>query len=270
MTNELINKKFDVLDKGFVRLVDYYGDDSRILQTARVSYGGGTKSVREDKQLIDYLWRNEHSSPFEHVVFTFHCKLPIFIARQWIRHRTARVNEISGRYSIMEPEFYIPDTKNINKQSKNNKQGRELESLDPNEAQDIIEKLQKSYAESYKTYEGFINYGIARELARVTLPSSLYTEWYWQMDLKNLLHFLKLRLDSHAQFEIREYAKVIADIVKQICPYTWEAFEKHTLNAVKLSSEHVGMLKKVLNGNKVDKEDRIYRQLSEKLPFLVK
>ncbi|MBN1114489.1 MAG: FAD-dependent thymidylate synthase [Oligoflexia bacterium] len=264
----ILDKEFKVLDKGFIRLVDYFGNDARIVQTARVSYGEGTKTVREDKSLIDYLWRNEHSSPFEHVVFTFHCKLPIFVARQWIRHRTARVNEISGRYSVMKNEFYVPDESEIQFQSGDNKQGRSEEEVPSDLKQKVLDILSSVNDRSYNGYNEMVESGIARELARVSLPLSLYTEWYWQIDLKNLFHFLKLRLDIHAQYEIRKYAEVMSGIVQKVCPYAWEAFEEHTLKSVKLSSGEQGMLKDIIEGRKVDREGRLFRILSEKLPFL--
>ena len=265
---EILDKEFKVLDRGFVRLVDYYGSDARIVQSARVSYGAGTKTVREDKLLIDYLWKNEHTSPFEQVVFTFHCKLPIFVARQWIRHRTARVNEVSGRYSVMKEEFYVPDAEHICYQSTDNKQGRSTEDV-PAELRtkvlDIINSLNQS---SYESYQEMIKAGIARELARVCLPLNLYTEWYWQIDLKNFLHFLKLRMDEHAQYEIREYANVMAEMVKKICPYTWESFEEHTLYGTRLSRSELDVLKRIYKGEKVDKESGDYKQVSKKLNFI--
>ena len=265
---EILDKEFKVLDKGFVRLVDYYGSDARIVQSARVSYGAGTKTVREDKLLIDYLWKNEHTSPFEQVVFTFHCKLPIFVARQWIRHRTARVNEVSGRYSVMKEEFYSPSEEHICYQSSDNKQGRSREEV-PAELRasvlDIINNLNQS---AYNGYQEMIEKGIARELARICLPLNLYTEWYWQIDLKNFLHFLRLRMDEHAQYEIREYANVMADIVKQICPFTWESFEENTLYGAHLSRTELAVLEKLYKGEKMDKEDKDYRQLCTKLKFV--
>ena len=265
---KILDKEFKVLDKGFVRLVDYFGGDSRIVQSARVSYGEGTKSVREDKSLIDYLWRNEHTSPFEQVAFTFHCKMPIFVARQWIRHRTARVNEISGRYSIMKEEFYIPENKKINLQSKDNKQGRVNEEVPAELQQKVLDILQKSYSATSKAYNELLDDGIARELARVYLPLSLYTEWYWQIDLKNLFHFLKLRLDGHAQYEIRVFAEVMGEMVKAVCPYAWEAFEEHTLGSVKLSKRDLVLLEQLIKGASVDKSSREFRILSEKLQFI--
>ena len=195
----VLDKAFPVLDKGFVRLVDYMGSDSRIVQSGRVSYGDGTKTVREDQGLINYLLRNEHTSPFEQVVFTFHVKLPIFVARQWIRHRTARLNEISGRYSVMRNEFYVPAAEDIAFQSQNNKQGRSEEEVPAALREAVLQNLIDQQTAAYDSYEKLIGENIARELSRINLPLSLYTEWYWQIDLHNLFHFLKLRLDGHAQ-----------------------------------------------------------------------
>jgi thymidylate synthase (FAD) len=265
---ELLDKEIKVLDKGFVRLVDYYGSDARIVQSARVSYGAGTKSVREDKMLIDYLWKNEHTSPFEQVVFTFHCKLPVFVARQWIRHRTARVNEVSGRYSVMKNEFYVPDMDVVCYQSKDNKQGRAEDEVPQELRGKVLDTINSIHEFAYGKYEEMIEDGIAKELARISLPLSLYTEWYWQIDLKNLLHFLKLRMDHHAQYEIREYANVMAEAVKKVCPFVWETFEEHTLHGVKLSKSEIALLGKVFKDKKIDKEDKDIQQLVKKLPFL--
>ncbi|MBO8151871.1 MAG: FAD-dependent thymidylate synthase [Candidatus Marinimicrobia bacterium] len=245
---KILDKEFKVLDKGFVRLVDYMGGDERVVQSARVSYGKGTKTVREDKALIDYLMRNRHTSPFEQVVLTFHCKMPIFVARQWIRHRTARVNEISGRYSVLENEFYLPDKGQVRLQSKINRQGRSDEEVPPELQEEVLRILIEGQRRAYQDYEGLIEKDIARELARINLPLSLYTQWYWQIDLHNLFHFLELRLDYHAQWEIRQYAKVIAEITKKVAPMSYEAFEKHVLNAVRFSGEELKALKNMLQG----------------------
>ncbi|MGI6369583.1 MAG: FAD-dependent thymidylate synthase [Ignavibacteria bacterium] len=227
----------NVLDNGFVRLVDMMGDDSAIVQAARTSYGKGTKTFSEDRKLIRYLMRNRHTSPFEMVEFKFHIKLPIFVARQWIRHRTANVNEYSGRYSEMKNEFYLPEVESVRKQSLTNKQGRDDEELSPNEANEFIAELEKSNSLQFESYQNFIDKGIARELARINLPLSIYTEWYWKIDLHNLFHFLKLRLDSHAQLEIRLYAEVIAEILKEKVPLAYEAFEDYILEAVNFSKK---------------------------------
>jgi thymidylate synthase (FAD) len=223
-----------VLDHGFVRLIDYMGDDSRIVQAARVSYGEGTKTVREDKALIDYLVRNHHTSPLEQVVFTFHIKLPIFVARQWVRHRTARLNEVSARYSEMQEEFYIPDDNRVQRQDSRNKQssGELLEEKDRDKALTIIEESSEF---SYDCYRQLLQIGVSRELARIVLPLNIYTEWYWQMDLNNLFHFIKLRGGGHAQWEIREYTKVIGGIVREIVPYAYESFERHILKEAIIS-----------------------------------
>ena len=244
----VLDKEFRVLDKGFVRLVDYLGDDSRIVQAARVSYGEGTKSYRQDQGLIDYLLRNDHTSPFEQVSFTFHIKMPLFVARQWIRHRTAKVNEISGRYSVMKNEFYVPAGEDIAYQSDDNKQGRMNEPVPLEMQEEIRAVLMEDQKRSYETYKKLLDKGIAREIARINLPLSLYTEWYWQMDLHNLFHFLKLRMDSHAQKEIRDYAEVIFGIVKKVCPMAARSFENHRLNGVSFSGEEAAALKKILAG----------------------
>jgi thymidylate synthase (FAD) len=244
----ILDKEFLVLDKGFVRLVDYYGGDSRIVQSARVSYGEGTKTVREDAGLIDYLLRNEHTSPFEQVVLTFHIKMPIFVARQWVRHRTARLNEISGRYSVMKNEFYVPDAGDVAVQSANNKQGRSDEAVTDLFAEKTRMLLKKGQENSYAVYEELIETGLAREIARVNLPLALYTEMYWQIDLHNLFHFLKLRLDAHAQKEIRDYAKVLLDIARNVAPLAVSSFENHVLNAVRFSGAEMAELREKLVG----------------------
>ena len=262
---KLLDQKIPVLDKGFVRLVDYMGSDSRIVQTARVSYGDGTKTVREDAGLIDYLLRNEHTSPFEHVIFELHCKMPIFVARQWIRHRTARLNEISGRYSVMTDEFYLPPKDQINFQSTDNKQGREQQSV-PEELQNkVLELLKKEQSTCYENYSEILNDGIARELARINLPLSMYTEWYWQMDLKNMLHFLKLRMDHHAQWEIQEYARAIAMIVKAVCPLAYESFERHILNGARFSSDELAAIRALIDQNSPSLEGRRLAEFQAKL-----
>jgi thymidylate synthase (FAD) len=245
----ILDKEFPVLDKGFVRLVDYLGSDERVVQAARVSYGAGTKSYREDAGLIDYLLRNRHTSPFEQVILTFHVKLPIFVARQWIRHRTARLNEISGRYSVMGDQFYLPDPADTSLQSTDNKQGRSTEALEPEKAAEIIAALAEGQKRAYADYSALIGSGLARELARINLPLSLYTEWYWQIDLHNLFHFLELRLDPHAQKEIRLYAQVLLDIAKKIAPCSCESFERHILGGVSFSKEEREELRRRLAGN---------------------
>jgi thymidylate synthase (FAD) len=242
----ILDKEFPVLDKGFIRLVDYLGGDQRVVQSARVSYGEGTKSYREDAGLIDYLLRNRHTSPFEQVALTFHIKMPIFVARQWVRHRTARLNEISGRYSVMKDDFYMPDLADIGLQSTDNKQGRSEEALDPAVAEQILVAINKEQRRSYTEYASLIAQGIARELARINLPLSLYTEMYWQIDLHNLFHFLELRLHPHAQKEIRIYAEALLEITKKVAPRCCESFEKHTLGGVSFSKEEFAELKRRL------------------------
>jgi thymidylate synthase (FAD) len=260
-----LDKEIKVLDHGFIRLIDYMGSDDRIVQTARVSYGAGTKTLRQDAGLIDYLLRHEHTSPFEHVVFEFHCKMPIFVARQWIRHRTARLNEISGRYSVMKDEFYIPPRDKISFQSADNKQGRNPEDV-PAELQDkVIELLRKDQQSVYKNYEEMIDDEVARELARINLPLSLYTEWYWQMDLKNMFHFLKLRMDSHAQWEIQEYGRAMAEVVKAVCPLAYESFERHMVNGARFSGDEISAIKQMLAGEANPLEGRRLAEFEDKL-----
>ena len=245
----ILDKEFPVLDKGFIRLVDYLGGDERVVQSARVSYGEGTRTYREDAALIDYLLRNSHTSPFEQVVLTFHVKLPIFVARQWIRHRTARLNEISGRYSVMKDEFYVPAPEDVALQSTDNKQGRSAEALDPAAAERVRAAFAKGQKEAYLAYNSLIDEGLARELARINLPISLYTEWYWQIDLHNLFHFLELRLDGHAQKEIRLYAQILLEIAKKVAPRCCMSFERHVLGGVRFSRDELAELRRRLGVN---------------------
>jgi thymidylate synthase (FAD) len=263
----ILDKEFSALDKGFVRLVDYMGGDDRVVQSARVSYGEGTKSYREDAGLIDYLLRNSHTSPFEQVILTFHVKLPIFVARQWIRHRTTRLNEISGRYSILKDDFYIPAACDVALQSKDNRQGRSEEALAPLTAEEIRTAFAEGQKDAYAAYSDLLDKGIARELARINLPLSLYTEWYWQIDLNNLFHFLKLRLDAHAQKEIRLYAKILFDIAGKVAPKCCESFERHILNGVSFSSDEFSEIKKRLglSGQVGSLEGKDLERLEEKL-----
>jgi len=244
----ILDKEFPVLDKGFVRLVDYLGSDERIVQSARVSYGSGTKSFREDKGLINYLLRNDHTSPFEQVIFTFHTKMPVFVARQWVRHRTARINEISGRYSVMKNEFYVPAPEDVAFQSQDNKQGRSDESIPEELRNSVREKLEEEQNRIYENYRSLLDENVARELARVNLPLSLYTEWYWQIDLHNLFHFLKLSMDAHAQKEIRVYAEEMFKIASKVCPVAMDAFENHIQGSVRFSSKELDALNSVLGG----------------------
>ncbi|HMA61050.1 MAG TPA: FAD-dependent thymidylate synthase [bacterium] len=245
----ILDKEYKVLDKGFVRLVDYMGGDARIVQAARVSYGKGTKTKRQDRGLINYLMRNQHTSPFEQVILTFHCKMPLFVARQWVRHRTARLNEISGRYSVMENEFYVPDSEQISYQSEDNKQGRNQDETVPAELQQkVLDIITSGHKQAYDQYNEMLDENIARELARINLPLSLYTQWYWQIDLHNLFHFLKLRMDAHAQWEIRQYAKKMGEITDKVAPMAYQAFETHMLNSVTFSGIEMKALASLLKG----------------------
>ena len=260
---EILYKPLAALDHGFVRVIDYMGDDTAIVQSARVSYGKGTKKISNDKGLIKYLMRHWHSTPFEMCEIKLHVKLPIFIARQWIRHRTANVNEYSARYSILDKEFYIPSVENLASQSQINKQGR-AENLSPEEAEKVIELLKSDAEQTYRNYEVMLNensdgetldessMGIARELARMNLTLNTYTQWYWKIDLNNLLHFLALRADAHAQYEIRVYADIILDIVKKWVPVTYEAFEDYRVGVTQLSAKEILILKKIIKGETVD------------------
>jgi len=260
---EILYKPLAALDHGFVRVIDYMGDDTAIVQSARVSYGKGTKKISNDKGLIKYLMRHWHSTPFEMCEIKLHVKLPIFIARQWIRHRTANVNEYSARYSILDKEFYIPSVENLASQSQINKQGR-AENLSPEEAEKVIELLKSDAEQTYRNYEVMLNensdgetlddgsMGIARELARMNLTLNTYTQWYWKIDLNNLLHFLALRADAHAQYEIRVYADIILDIVKKWVPVTYEAFEDYRVGGTQLSAKEILILKKIIKGEAVD------------------
>lgn len=232
-----------VLDHGFVRLVDVMGDDTSIVQAARVSYGKGTKKSSDDEKLIRYLMKHGHTSPFEMVEFKFHIKLPIFVARQWIRHRTANVNEYSGRYSEMPAEEYIPQN-GLHRQSTSNKQGsaERIDKDDPSMLMDLV----TSFDESRSCYQSLLKKGVAKEEARIVLPLSTYTEWYWKIDLHNLFHFLKLRLDTNAQKEIREYAEVISGMVFDHCPIAYEAFKDYVLEAKTFSSAELRLLKDII------------------------
>ena len=261
----ILDKEFPVLDKGFVRLVDYFGGDQRIVQSARVSYGEGTKSVSQDGALIDYLLRHQHTSPFEQVVMTFHVKMPIFVARQWVRHRTGRMNEVSGRYSIMKEEFYVPEAEKVAPQSKDNKQGRASEAFDSETANKIINQLEEGQKSAYENYSELLDAGLAREIARINLPLSLYTEFYWEMDLHNLFHFLKLRLDSHAQYEIRVYAEVMLEMCKKVAPMATESFINHQQNGVNFSGEEIEALRALLDGKPNPLEGKKKDRFEEKI-----
>ena len=260
----LLDREFKVLDHGFVRLVDYMGSDSAIVQAARVSYGEGTKKVSEDRSLLRYLMRQRHTSPFEMVEFKFHVKLPIFVARQWIRHRSASVNEYSGRYSVMKEEFYLPRPEGIRYQSTVNKQGRSEEEVPDETKAKLLDYLVTSQKEAYGAYSGYVEEGLARELARINLPLSLYTEWYWKIDLHNLFHFLRLRMDVHAQKEFREYAKVIAEIVKTVCPTSYEAFMDYSVNSVQFSAVELRAIQDRLADISLNQEELVKRGLSRR------
>ncbi|MFC3571264.1 FAD-dependent thymidylate synthase [Paracoccus simplex] len=247
-----------VLDHGLVRVIDYMGDDGAITQAARVSYGRGTKSVQNDEGLIRYLMRHWHSTPFEMCEVKFHVKLPVFVARQWIRHRTANVNEYSARYSILDREFYIPAPEHLAAQSTVNNQGRG-QVLEGDEAARVLDLLREDAMRSYDHYEQMLSQegqqGLARELARMNLPANVYTQWYWKVDLHNLFHFLRLRADAHAQYEIRAYAETICGIVRDWVPFAYAAFEDYRLGGVQLSAKGVEALKRRLAGDTVTQEN---------------
>ncbi len=245
---KILYEALPILDHGFVRVVDYMGNDSSIVQAARVSYGKGTKKVNTDSGLIKYLMRHWHSTPFEMCEIKYHVKLPIFIARQWIRHRTANVNEYSARYSILDKEFYLPDTKNLAAQSQSNRQGRG-NVLEGDQATKVLNLLKNDAEQTYKNYEEMLNerydgsvidenkIGLARELARMNLTLNTYTQWYWKTDLLNLMNFLRLRADSHAQYEIRAYADVMLDTLKKWVPITYDAFMDYRVGGTEVSSK---------------------------------
>ena len=248
---------YPLLDHGFVRVVDYMGDDAAICQAARVSYGRGTKSVQNDEGLIRYLMRHWHSTPFEMCEVKLHVKLPVFVARQWIRHRTANVNEYSARYSILDREFYIPAPDQLAAQSQVNNQGRG-DALQGEEAARVLEILKADSTRAYDNYESMISQddqqGLARELARMNLPANIYTQWYWKVDLHNLFHFLRLRADAHAQYEIRVYAEEICKIVADWVPAAYKAFEDYRLGGAQLSAMGVDCLRRMLAGEAVTQE----------------
>lgn len=280
---EVLGQAFPVLDHGFVRVVDYMGDDAAIVQAARVSYGAGTRKLREDRGLIRYLMRHRHTTPFEMCELKLHVKLPIFVARQWIRHRTANVNEISARYSVLDREFYVPDAEQMTAQAEVNRQGRG-EALPLELAERFRELLRDDAVRAYDHYLEMLNLddegapvdptreGLTRELARMDLPVSYYTQWYWKVDLHNLLHFLKLRKDPHAQWEIRVYADVIGGLVERWVPAAWEAFRDYQLDAVLLSRMEAEAIRAVLRGEAPDlatlgMSPREIRELRERFPL---
>ena len=251
-------KARQVLDHGFVRVVDYMGDDAAICQAARVSYGRGTKSVQNDEGLIRYLMRHWHSTPFEMCEIKLHVKLPVFVARQWIRHRTANVNEYSARYSILDREFYIPAPDHVAAQSEINNQGRGA-ALVGEEAARVLEILKSDSNRAYDNYESMISQdeqqGLARELARMNLPANIYTQWYWKVDLHNLFHFLRLRADSHAQYEIRVYADAICEMVADWVPFAYRAFSDYQLGGTQLSAAALDCVRRLVKGEAVAQEN---------------
>ena len=243
-------KYLPVLDHGFVGLVDHMGSDSAIVQAARVSYGDGTKQVQDDRNLIRYLMRHEHTTPFEMCEVKFHIKLPIFVMRQLVRHRTASMNEYSARYSVLTDEFYIPELEQIQKQSTTNKQGREESAWGFEEKRNVQHSFQRSFFNAYKEYENLLgkdDNGLARELARSVLPVGGYTELYWKANLKNFLHMARLRMDPHAQWEIQEFARAMYDLVKPLFPEACQAFEDYQQNSMRLSKMEIDLVKRLLN-----------------------
>ncbi|SIO30985.1 thymidylate synthase (FAD) [Rhodovulum sp. ES.010] len=248
----------EVLDHGLIRVIDYMGDDAAICQAARVSYGRGTKAVSNDEGLIRYLMRHWHSTPFEMCEVKFHVKLPVFVARQWIRHRTANVNEYSARYSILDREFYIPAPDALAAQSTVNNQGRG-ELLEGEEAARVLDILKTDAARAYDNYEAMLSTegqkGLARELARMNLPANIYTQWYWKTDLHNLFHFLRLRADVHAQYEIRVYAQVMCEIVADWVPLAYKAFADYRMGGVNLSATAMDCVRRMLRGETVTQEN---------------
>lgn len=257
-----LGKKMEVLDHGFVYLVDYMGNDQAIEQAARVSYGSGTRSLNETVGLVRYLMRHQHTTPFEMVEFKFHAKMPIFVARQWVRHRTASINELSGRYSILDQEFYIPSPEVIATQSSDNKQGRG-QTLNAETAEKIRSLLIADATHNYQSYESMLeNDGLAKELARMDLTLNYYTQWYWKANLHNTLRFLGLRMDMHAQYEIRVYADAMAKIVKDAVPIAYKAFEDYQLNAVRLTGLEINLLSQAIRVLGMSLDEKTIRGIS--------
>jgi thymidylate synthase (FAD) len=260
---EILYEPLPVLDHGFVRVIDYMGDDAAIVQAARVSYGRGTKKISDDAGLIKYLLRHWHSTPFEMCEIKYHVKLPIFVARQWIRHRTANVNEVSARYSILDREFYLPAPENLAAQSAVNRQGRGAV-LEAGDAAQVMDLLREDAERCHRDYTWLLNeteagepldpsrQGLARELARMNLTLNTYTQWYWKTDLHNLMNFLRLRADAHAQYEIRAYAETMLDTLRRWTPATYAAFEEYRLGAIMLSASGAACVKRLLAGERVD------------------
>ena len=263
---QILYEVLPVLDHGFVRVLDYMGDDGAVVQAARVSYGKGTRKVREDQGLINYLMRHRHSTPFEMCEIKYHVKLPIFVARQWIRHRTANVNEYSARYSILDREFYVPKPEHLAAQANRNRQGRG-DVLTGEDNARVLDLLRQDAQQAYAHYQEMLNLddngevlddgrtGLARELARMNLSLNYYSQWYWKIDLHNLLHFLSLRADDHAQFEIREYADVMMETVKQWVPQTFAAFQDYRMAGANLSAKGLAVVKRMLAGEDVTQEE---------------
>lgn len=263
---EILYEAIPVLDHGFVRVVDYMGDDGAIVQAARVSYGRGTRQINQDRGLIHYLLRHWHTTPFEMAEIKLHVKMPIFVARQWIRHRMANVNEYSARYSILDREFYVPAPEQLGAQAVQNRQGRGAV-VDAKEAKYVLDLLTEDARRNYDHYLDLLNHdeagqridnerqGLARELARMNLSLNFYTQWYWKTDLHNLMNFLRLRADAHAQYEIRAYAEVILDIMRKWVPVTFEAFREHRLEAATFSGEALKALRRMLAGETVEQAD---------------
>jgi thymidylate synthase (FAD) len=279
----ILYEPIPLLDHGFIRVIDYMGDDAAIVQAARVSYGKGTKKISTDAGLIKYLMRHWHSTPFEMCEIKFHVKLPIFIARQWIRHRTANVNEYSARYSVLDREFYIPASDQLAAQSLTNRQGRDGEAvLQGEEAERVRQILIDDAYRTYAHYEELLNEdaegnvldesrtGLARELARMNLTLNTYTQWYWKTDLHNLMHFLRLRADAHAQYEIRVYAEAMTEVLKKWVPLTHDAYVEYREGATHLSKTGMDVVKRMLAGEQVTQETsglsaREWRELMETL-----
>ena len=263
---EILYEALPILDHGFIRVIDYMGNDNSIVQAARVSYGKGTKKVNTDSGLIKYLMRHWHSTPFEMCEIKYHVKLPIFIARQWIRHRTANVNEYSARYSILDKEFYLPSKENLAAQSTNNRQGRG-NVISDGQAEEVLSLLKDDAERTYKNYEEMLNErydgsvidenktGLARELARMNLTLNTYTQWYWKTDLLNLMNFLRLRADHHAQYEIRAYADVMLNTLKRWVPITYDAFMDYRVGGTEISSKGKDVIKKLIRGEKISIEE---------------
>jgi thymidylate synthase (FAD) len=263
---EILYEAIPVLDHGFIRVIDYMGDDAAVVQAARVSYGKGTKRVSEDRGLINYLMRHRHSTPFEMCEIKYHVKLPIFVARQWIRHRTANVNEYSARYSILDNEFYVPAPAQLAAQSQSNRQGRGAV-LEGSDAARVLDLLREDAERAYRGYVELLNegedgealdptrQGLARELARMNLSLNFYTQWYWKTDLLNLMNFLSLRADAHAQYEIRVYAEAMIATLERWVPMTAEAFRQHRIGGAQLSVAALAVVRRLLAGERIGQEE---------------